>query len=38
MAKDGDFITRPGLDWVIAIYNNTPSVNNVTKSTNFNRW
>lgn len=38
MAKDDDFITRPVLDWVISLYNNSPKVNNVTKSSNFNRW
>lgn len=38
MAKDGDFIMRPCQGWVIGLYNNTPSVNNVTKSIYFNRW
>lgn len=38
MAKDSDFITRPLLHWVIGLYNNSTKVNNVTKSTDFNRW
>jgi len=38
MAKDGDFIMRPRLHWVIDLFNNSPSVNNVTKLSYFNRW
>jgi len=35
MAKDGDFIMRLCQGWVIGLYNNTSSVNNVTKSICF---
>ena len=38
MAKDGDFIMRPSQGWVIGLYNNSPDMNNVTKSTYFTRW
>lgn len=38
MAKDGDFIMRPSQGWVIGLYNNSPDVNNVTKSIYFTRW
>ena len=37
MAKDGDFIMRPSQGWVIGLYNNSPDMNNVTKSIYFIR-
>lgn len=38
MAKDDDFITRPGVHWVYGLDNNSGTVNNVTKPIYFTRW
>jgi hypothetical protein len=38
MAKDDDFITRPGIDRVYGLDNNSAGVNNVTKPIYFTLW